>query len=203
VKMGGGPTDRATNLPAFRPAQLFHLCNREHLIVDGAVDAGPGRYLLFTYPWHYPAMEPMGRVLGPASTNFNDYLGTVAADDAAAVMDEPSLYELAEVDRDRYTILAVDLTVNGGSTATVYAIDRVEHPDALRGEITDRGQSHGDVPVVRFDLPEASAEEFIKRAFSRISFRLVTQPLRDHALVVTEPRQTRGHRGLTKSSLAC
>jgi hypothetical protein len=44
-------------------------------------------------------MEPMGRVLGPASTNFNDYLGTVAADDAAAVMNEPSLYELAEIDR--------------------------------------------------------------------------------------------------------
>ena len=135
-------------------------------------------------------MEPMGRVLGPASTNFNDYLGTVAADDAAAVMNEPSLYELAEVDRDRYTILAFDLTVNGGSTATVYAIDRVEHPDALGSEIADRGQSHGDVPVVPFELPEASAEEFVRHAFSRISFRLVTQPVRDHALVVTEPRQT-------------
>jgi hypothetical protein len=39
-------------------------------------------------------MEPTGQVLGPASTNFNDYLGTVAADDAEAVMHEPSLYEL-------------------------------------------------------------------------------------------------------------
>ena len=135
-------------------------------------------------------MEPMGRVLGPASTNFNDYLGTVAADDAAALMDEPSLYELAEVDRDRYSILAFDLTVNGASTATVYAIDRAEHPDALRSEIADRGQSQGDVPVVPFDLPEASAEEFIRRAFSKISFRLVTQSLRGHALVVTEPRHT-------------
>jgi hypothetical protein len=40
---------------------------------------------------------------------------------------------------------------------------------------------------VPFDLPEASAEELIRHAFSRISVRLVTQPLRDHALLVTEP----------------
>ena len=80
-------------------------------------------------------METTGRVLGPASTNFNDYLGTVAADDAEAVMHEPSLYELADLDRDRYTVLAVDLRVEGRTTATVYAIDRVEHPDALPSEI--------------------------------------------------------------------
>jgi hypothetical protein len=128
-------------------------------------------------------------VLGPASTNFNDYLGTVAADDANAVIYEPSLYELAELDRDRYTILAVDLRVEGRATATIYAIDRVEHPDALPS--MKRGQSQDDVPVVSFDLPEARSEEFIRRAFSRISVRLVTQPLRDHALVLTGPSQPR------------
>jgi hypothetical protein len=133
-------------------------------------------------------MEPMGRVLGPASTHFNDYLGTVAADDAEAVMYEPSLYELADLDRDRYTVLAVDLRVAGRTTATVYAIDRVEHPDELPNGIAEPGQSGGDVPVVPFDLPEASAEEFMRHAFSRISVRLVTQPLHDHPLVVTEPR---------------
>jgi hypothetical protein len=102
------------------------------------------------------------------------------------VMDEPSLYELADLDRDRYTILAVDLTVKGRTTATVYAIDRVQHPDALSSEIAERGQNQGDVPVVPFDLPEASAEKFMRRAFSRISVRFVTRPLRDHALVITE-----------------
>jgi hypothetical protein len=135
-------------------------------------------------------MEPMGRVLGPASTNFNDYLGIVAADDAEVVLHEPSIYELADLDRDRYTVLAVDLRVEGRTTATVYAIDRVEHPDALPRDIAARGQSQGDVPVVRFELPEASAEEFMKHAFSRISVRLVTQPLHDHALVVTDPSST-------------
>jgi hypothetical protein len=133
-------------------------------------------------------MEPMGRVLGPASTNFNDYLGTVAADDAEAVMYEPSIYELADLDRDRFTVLAVDLRVEGRTTATVYAIDRVKHPDAVLSEIAEQGQSGGDVPVVPFDLPEASAEEFMKHAFSRISVRLVTQLLHGHPLLVTEPR---------------
>ena len=134
-------------------------------------------------------MESMGLVLGPASTNFNDYLGTVAADDAEAVRYVPSVYELAELDRNRYTILAVDLRVEGRTTATVYAIDRAEHPDALPS--AEPGHRQGDVPVVSFDLAEASAEEFIRRAFSRISVRLVRQPLRDHTLVVTGSSQRR------------
>ena len=68
-------------------------------------------------------MELGGRVLGPARTNFNDYVGTVAADDAEAVVDRPSLYELAQIDRDRYTILAIDLKVDGPVTATVQVHD--------------------------------------------------------------------------------
>jgi hypothetical protein len=42
-----------------------------------------------------------------------------------------ALYELAQIDRDRYTILAVDVTVDGPVTATVYAIDRIEHGIAV------------------------------------------------------------------------
>ena len=49
-------------------------------------------------------MQPRGFVLGPARTRFDDYVGTVAADDAEVVKDQPSLYELAGIDRDRYTI---------------------------------------------------------------------------------------------------
>jgi len=62
-------------------------------------------------------------VLGSAHTLFNDYIGTVAADDAVALTGEPSLYELAGIDRDLYTIVAVDLRVEGPVTATVYAVD--------------------------------------------------------------------------------
>jgi len=132
-------------------------------------------------------MDPRGPVLGPANTRFNDYVGTVAADDAEAVKDQPSLYEIAGIDRDRYTILAVDLRVDGPVTATVYAIDRVEHGIA-HAEIADLSESRGDIPVVPFDIPEVNVEDLIRHAFRRISVRLVTQHFRDHALVVIEPR---------------
>ena len=64
-------------------------------------------------------MQPRGPVLGPEHTRFNDYVGTVAADEAEIVKDQPSQYELADIDRDRYTILAVDLSIDGPVAATV------------------------------------------------------------------------------------
>ena len=96
-----------------------------------------------------PFMERGGRVLGPARTNFNDYVGSVAADDAKAVLDRPSLYELAQIDRDRYTILAVDLSVDGPATVTIYAIDRIEHGVSGNAAITELGERDGEIPVVQ------------------------------------------------------
>jgi hypothetical protein len=133
-------------------------------------------------------MERGGRVLGPARTNFNDYVGTVAADDAKALLDRPSLYELARIDRDRYTILAVDLNVDGPATATIYAVDRIEHGVSVNADIVELGQRDGEIPVVQFDLAQPSVEDFIRHAFTRISVRLVTQTFRDQVLVVTESR---------------
>jgi hypothetical protein len=135
-------------------------------------------------------MELGGRVLGPARTNFNDYVGTVAADDAEAVVDRPSLYELAQIDRDRYTILAIDLKVDGPVTATVYAIDRVAHGISLHAAIAALGESLGEIPVVQFNLPESNVDEFIRHAFRRMTVRLVTEALRDQVLVVTASSST-------------
>ena len=135
-------------------------------------------------------MELGGRVLGPARTNFNDYVGTVAADDAEAVVDRPSLYELAQIDRDRYTILAIDLKVDGPVTATVYAIDRVAHGISLHAAIAALGESLGEIPVVQFNLPEPNGDEFIRHAFRRMTVRLVTEALRDQVLVVTASSST-------------
>ncbi len=131
-------------------------------------------------------MERGGRVLGPARTNFNDYVGTVAADDTEAVLDRPSLYELAHIDRDRYTIVAIDLIVDGPVAATIYAVDRVEQGISLHAEIVELGQRDGEIPVVQFDLAEPGVEEFIRKAFKRISVRLVAQHLRDQVLVVAK-----------------
>jgi hypothetical protein len=133
-------------------------------------------------------MELGGRVLGPARTNFNDYVGTVAADDAEAVLDRPSLYELARIDRDRYTILALDLKVDDAVTATIYAVDRIEHGISLQADVIELGRGGREIPVVQFDLAQPGVEEFIRHAFTRISVRLVTQTVRDQVLLVTESR---------------
>jgi hypothetical protein len=135
-------------------------------------------------------MELGGRVLGPARTTFSDYVGTVAADDAEAVVDRPSLYELAQIDRDRYTILAIDLEIDGPVTATVYAIDRGAHGISAHAAIAELGESLGEIPVAEFNLPEPNVEDFIRHAFRRITLRLVTGALRDQVLVVTESSTT-------------
>ena len=107
-------------------------------------------------------MDAQHRVLGPANTQWNDYVGTVAADDAEAVQDRPSLYELAHIDRDRYTILGIELNVDGSTTATIYAIDRIEHAITRQAEIVDLGRSRGEIRVTRFEIPEPHVEEFLQ-----------------------------------------
>lgn len=131
-------------------------------------------------------MEHRGPVLGSAHTRFNDYVGTVAADDAEAVTGLPSLYELANIDRDLYTIVAIDLRVEGPVTATVYAVDRIAQGIGPHSDVAELGEGDGEIPVVPFELPEPKVEDFIRRAFQRISVRLVTQLFHDHVLAVTE-----------------
>jgi hypothetical protein len=133
-------------------------------------------------------MEPRQRALGPASTRFNDYVGTVAADDAEVVLDRPSLYELAHIERDRYTIVGIELNVDTSTTATVYAIDRTEYAISGQDEIVELGRSRGEIPVAAVDISEPHVEEFIKHAFKRISIRMATQDLRDQVLAVIESR---------------
>jgi hypothetical protein len=89
-----------------------------------------------------------GRELGP--------------DEAEAVLDRPSLYELAKIDRDRYTVVGIEVGVDGPTSATVYAIDRCE-PSIAQG-----GQSGGEISVVEFSLPEPKVEVFIRLAFDQI-----------------------------------
>jgi hypothetical protein len=134
-------------------------------------------------------MDARGRVLGPAATRFNDYIGTVAADDAEAIKDRPSLYELAQIDRDRFTIVGIDLKVDVLTTATVYAIDRIEQAVVRPAEIAESGKAGDEIPVMPFDVPEPNVEDFLKFAFRQISVRLVKQELHDQPLVVIEPRQ--------------
>jgi hypothetical protein len=143
---------------------------------------------LFTLLWDGVAMELRGQALGPAGTRFNDYIGTVAADDAEAIKDRPSLYELALIDRDRFTIVGIDLNVDGPITATVYAVDRTEQQVGEQADIAGLGKTRGEIPVLPFEIPEPNVEEFMRHALRRISVRLLRQDLGDQVLVVSEPR---------------
>jgi hypothetical protein len=108
-------------------------------------------------------MDVKGRELGP--------------DDAEAVVDLPSLDELAKIDRDRYSIVGIDVRVDGPTTAiaTVYAIDRLEQSVLsirLRDRPTLGSWARAAVrflPVVEFGLPEPNVEEFITQASTRSS----------------------------------
>lgn len=128
------------------------------------------------------------RRLGAASVRWNDYVGTAAADDADALLDRPSLYEVAGIDRGRYTIVGVDLTIwEDTTTVTVYAVDRVAHRLESHADIEELGRSRGEIPVVEFVLPSQQVEEFLSHAFKRITLRLVSRGVREQELVVVEP----------------
>jgi hypothetical protein len=132
-------------------------------------------------------MDSRPHALGPATSHWNDYVGTAAADDAAVTLNTPSLYELAGIDRDRWTILGVDLVAADHTvTAAVYAIDRDAHNVTDTIDIEEIGRDAGEIPVSRFEIADPHLEEFVERAFRRISIRLIAKPVRDYLLVATE-----------------
>ena len=119
-------------------------------------------------------MEFEGEEAGPARANVNDSVKTVAADDAEAVLDRPVLYELAKIDPDRYTIVGIDVRVDGPTTgvATVSAVDRLEQSIARQADITEPGRSRVEIPVLQFSLPELKVEDFITHTFDEILIKI-------------------------------
>lgn len=114
-------------------------------------------------------------------------MGTAAADDADALLERPSLYELAGVDRERFTIVGIDLTIwETTTTVHVYAVDRQAHGLDSHAAIEDLGHRQGEIPVVDVVVPSQRVEEFLSHAFKRISLRMVARGVRDHQLVVTD-----------------
>lgn len=124
-------------------------------------------------------------LLGPAAVRWNDYVGTAAADDANALQGAPSLYEVADLDREQWLIVGVDLGVwEREPRVTVYAVDRGQGQIQTLADLDDLVDADG-LPVTAFGLvPSSRVEEFIEAAFQRIAIRLVARPLKDHRLVV-------------------
>lgn len=125
-------------------------------------------------------------MLGPASAGWSDYVGTAAAEDALATLGSPSLYELAGVDRERWTILGIDIEVDESTAVTVYAFDRQTHGARNLDDIERLGWEAGQIPVSSFPVSADRVDAFIEDAFKRLSVRLVSRAVRDQALVVPD-----------------
>jgi hypothetical protein len=129
------------------------------------------------------AMDDERFRLGSAQARFNDYAGTAAADDADAVLNSRSLYEIAGLDRERWTIVAIDFSLASTSeTVVVYAADRGDSD-------SDRAET-AELIVTAFQLaPSVRLGQFLHEAFQRISVRLLSGALGDRQLVVAGRRQ--------------
>jgi hypothetical protein len=118
--------------------------------------------------------------LGSAGVRWNDYVGTAAADDAEALLNTRSLYEIAELDRDRWMIVGIDLSMGSSSDpVVVYAVDR--HADQAEAAVVDA------VVVTAFHLgASVRLDEFLREAFRRVSVRLLSSQVSAEDLLVAE-----------------
>lgn len=129
--------------------------------------------------------------LGSASAYWNDYVGTAAADDAAAVLSAPSLYQMAGLDRDRWTIVSIDIErADAEHRVTVYACDRQQDGLAGQADLADLGRQSGGLPVTAFHLDDPDrVEVFRLEAFKRLAIRLTARGLADTRLTVSRHEQ--------------
>jgi hypothetical protein len=90
--------------------------------------------------------------LGPAGGTYNDWKGTVAAESIRTTPGAEALYELAQVDRNDWLIVGVDVGgIPRDTWATVYAV-----PTSLITKFDDwarvAAENGGVLPVVAFDI---------------------------------------------------
>jgi hypothetical protein len=119
--------------------------------------------------------------LGSAQAQWNDYVGTAAADDADAILDTRSLYEIVGLDRNRWKIVGIDFSLAASAEdVSVYATDRTSTS-------TDEPLDDGSLPVTAFHLgTSVRLDEFLKEVFKRVSVRLLSTTVKHRELVVTE-----------------
>lgn len=109
---------------------------------------------------------------------WNDYVGTAAADDADALLNRRSLYELARLDRDQWTVVALDFSLGTSTDSLVVYATRRSSGQGPQSEAES-------VPVTAFHLDgSVQLEEFLAQAFQRVSVRLLSSSLSDRHLVV-------------------
>ncbi len=136
-------------------------------------------------------MNDDATVLGAVSVQYDDYLGSAAADDADATLAGRSLYQLVGLDREQWLIVSVELATSKQSERiSVYAIDRYRYPISSLADQQEQPDFTFGVPVVAFDLPASvGVQEFVAEAFQRISVRLVSHAVSGRTLNVTGRRR--------------
>lgn len=128
------------------------------------------------------------RYLGPAEVRWNDYVGTAAADDLDALAGRPSIYDIAQLDRERWTILGVDLSIwHDNPTVTIFALDRVAHHIETNGDIDAMADRLGELPVHTVILTSPQMEQFLNDAFNRVAVRLIARGVRERRFRVEGP----------------
>jgi hypothetical protein len=143
--------------------------------------------LASTPPHTSPDRLPTGR-LEAAHARWNDYLGSAAADDSGAVLGRRSLYEIARLDRERWTIVGIEVSLGDALEQVVlYAVDRVVKP--ANSEEVD------EMAVTAFHLGAGTqVDEFLREAFDRVNLRLMSTMAVDRYLRVDDhvqlPRPT-------------
>jgi hypothetical protein len=125
--------------------------------------------------------------LGSAQVRWNDYVGTAAADDADALLNTRSLYEIAGLDRDRWRIVGIDFSTGfPAEQVVVYALDRAS--EASTSAAVDA------LSVTAFDLgASVQLDQFLREAFGRISVRLLSAAVNGNQIdVVAEHSRPAG-----------
>lgn len=117
----------------------------------------------------------------PAHCQYDDYVGTAAADDADPVLGGQSLYEMAGIDPDRWTILGVGLSRwQKHNVGRVYALDRLENHVNGSADLLDLvDRNGGSVPVKRFHLKGQNFQDLVDDAFQRLTITLLSRSLEE------------------------
>ncbi|WP_146249244.1 hypothetical protein [Curtobacterium sp. MCLR17_042] len=128
--------------------------------------------------------------LGPAHVQYDQWLGTAAAEDDITVNSD-DLYEVVGLDRTKWTIIGIEFfdgTSTRASRVTVQALDRAKHglQHAQHEELRAFTDSRGHLPVTSFEVHGTQAEDITKRVFKRYMVRLTTASFADAPLRVEE-----------------
>ena len=132
-------------------------------------------------------MDGEPRRLGSAQARWNDYIGTAAADDADAILETRSLYEIVGLDRDRWAIVGIDFSLaDSADHVVVYAEERSATSAGAPAE-ADR------ILVTAFHLTTSRRlDDFLKEVFKRLSVRLLTASTGNRELVVVDTARLEG-----------